>query len=166
MKKGIEEIIEEYGLSNSYRHGFKYYKDAINQEEMEQCIDILSRIAENSQMSSKAAERICDFAIKNENSGLLQKISRHLSLTSQIAEKICAADNNIIHWKLTVALEYLAANEKTPDDILFLLFKKEGRGKVKDNAAANIANRYKTFKEKLNETEEGQKVLKLLTEIS
>jgi len=27
----IEEIIEEYGLSNSYRHGFKYYKDAINE---------------------------------------------------------------------------------------------------------------------------------------
>lgn len=28
----IEEIIEKYGLSNSYRNGFKYYKDAIDEK--------------------------------------------------------------------------------------------------------------------------------------
>lgn len=28
----IETVIEKYGLSNSYRNGFKYYKDAINEK--------------------------------------------------------------------------------------------------------------------------------------
>lgn len=143
-----------------------YNKEKISQEELEQCLDILSKVAENSRMSSQAAEKICDFAIKNENPILLQKIARHSSLTAEIAKKICDADDNVTHWKLTVALGYLAANENTPDDILFLLFKKAGRGDIRDNAAANITNRYKAFKAKLNETEDGQKLLKLLTDIS
>lgn len=137
----------------------KFHDETDSEKMKELYVEVLDIVTENPKMESEVAEKVCDFAIKNGYSKSLWNIARHNSLTLKIAKQICEYRKATNEWNMTVTMEFLSGNDKTPDDILFYIVEEEWSQSINRIANANLAIRYKLLKEKLSQSKYGRSFL-------